>query len=612
MVAALSEARLWALVAAAVLLSDGAQAQERAVKVEGTVAGRFDQGKKWAVVIGVNEYLDPAIPRLQYCVADARAVAHTLTSRCGYEADRLLLITDDQERLHLRPLKINLQKQIALWLRNAAKADTVMVFFSGHGFLDERGQGFLAPQDCEKASLGLTGFRTDELRDLLHQCAASQKLLVLDCCHAGGQKSGETIGSSGQEIGLSFQSAEGLITLASCRKKERSQEWKLKGHGLFTHFLIQGIEGDADFDRNGLIDSDEIYRYAVDNVPTTAQRELNAQQTPVRIIGEDVVGLFVLARCRPAAATAEPAPPPERALPATVVNSLGMSLVLVPAGEFEMGSTDEEVQRIAGLVRDFGEKEDAVRMVRSERPRHAVRIRRPFYLGSGEVTVGQYRQFVEAVHYRTEAQSDGQGGIGPESKGGAFAAKPSFTWLTPGFPQDDNHPVVQVSWNDAIQFCRWLSGKEGRTYRLPTEAEWEYACRAGTTTRFWSGDDPDGLGRVENLADATLEARFFGTRNATVDDGQAFTASTGRMAANRFGLYDMLGNVSEWCQDWYAEDAYRGVSIEDPQGPATGSLRVLRGGSWYSPPALARVAERRACKPQERSCTTGFRVAWTP
>lgn len=128
---------------------------------------QFAQGRKWAVVIGINEYLDPAIPRLRYSVADARLVAETLIQKCGYEADRILLLTDDQEKRHLLPLRLNLLEQIPAWLGHAGPADTVLVFFAGHGFLDQRDQGYLAPMDCKRANLGLTGFRTDDLRNSL-------------------------------------------------------------------------------------------------------------------------------------------------------------------------------------------------------------------------------------------------------------------------------------------------------------------------------------------------------------------------------------------------------------------------------------------------------------
>lgn len=264
---------------------------------------RFDAGNKWAVLVGVNRYLDPEINELEYCVADVRLMEKVLTERCGYEARRILVLVDDQEKDHLRPLRFNLDTQIRNWLLKAREGDTVLVFFSGHGFLDDRAQGFLAPKDCRKANLALSSFRTDDLRDMLLQCQASQKLLILDCCHAGGDKGDDDTPSS-EELSGTFRKAEGLITLASCRKKQNSQEWRATGHGLFTYFLAAGMTGLADRDGNGIVDSDELYRYTFDEVPLAAQRELNKQQTPVRLIGDDVVGVFALARVAGRAAPA--------------------------------------------------------------------------------------------------------------------------------------------------------------------------------------------------------------------------------------------------------------------------------------------------------------------
>ena len=115
-----------------------------------------------------------------------------------------------------------------------------------------------------------------------------------------------------------------------------------------------------------------------------------------------------------------------------------------------------------------------------ERPQHKVEITRPFYMGVSPVTRGQFAAFVDTEHYKTEAEVDGQGGFGFNAAAGKWEVNPEYTWRHPGFDQTDEHPVVTVSWNDAVSFCTWLSKKEGKTYELPTEAEWEYSCRAGT------------------------------------------------------------------------------------------------------------------------------------
>ena len=169
---------------------------------------------------------------------------------------------------------------------------------------------------------------------------------------------------------------------------------------------------------------------------------------------------------------------------------------------------------------------------------------------------------------------------------------------------------MNVSWNDAVEFCKWLSEKEGREYRLPTEAEWEYACRAGTTTRFYCGDDEDKLLSIGNVADAMLRKIYErATWALEGEDGYAFTAPVGKFRANSLGLYDMHGNVWEWCQDWYAKDYYGNSPENDPTGPAMGSSRVIRGGSWNYDPGFCRSANRSRDTPGDRSSNLGFRVA---
>lgn len=178
-----------------------------------------------------------------------------------------------------------------------------------------------------------------------------------------------------------------------------------------------------------------------------------------------------------------------------------------------------------------------------------------------------------------------------------------------GFPQGDDHPVVNVSHNDALAFCAWLSRKEGQTYRLPTEAEWEYACRAGTTTRYDHGDDPEGLSEVGNVEDATAKSKFSSFVTIAGRDGYVFTAPVGKYKANGFGLYDMHGNVWEWCADWYDENYYEASPVDDPTGPTGGSYRVIRGGSWINVASHCQAAYRRRRVPSYRNYDLGFRLA---
>jgi eukaryotic-like serine/threonine-protein kinase len=275
--------------------------------------------------------------------------------------------------------------------------------------------------------------------------------------------------------------------------------------------------------------------------------------------------------------TARPSQPAQNSPgPVRLTNSVGMTLVRIPAGEFLMGSPDSDP------------------VARSdEKPRHLVRISSPFYLGAHEVTVGQFRAFVAATGYRTEAESSGQGGCVYSRKAKYFEWDPKYTWRNPGLPvrQGDDEPVVQVSWNDAMAFCGWLSDLEGRPCRLPTEAEWEHACRAGSTTRWHMGDDPTMLGRFAWVW----------------DQAESSTHPVGRKEPNAFGLYDMHGNVWEWCLDNYGP--YWDGPVLDPSGAPGGRMRVLRGGA-SSRGELDRTssAARLSRDPSFRYYRYGFRV----
>ena len=268
----------------------------------------------------------------------------------------------------------------------------------------------------------------------------------------------------------------------------------------------------------------------------------------------------------------------------------GIDLVGIPAGEFWMGSQEPDPQA----------NED-------ERPYHRVCISNPCYFARYPITVGQFQQFVQETCYSTEAESVNKGAIGLDLATGKTEWKVEFNWHQVSFPQTERHPVVHVSWNDAIAFCNWLSGRDGRRFRLPTEAEWEYACRARTTGRFGDSNDEEAVKRIANIADASLRKRLPTAQTAASwNDGYPFTSPVGQFRPNAFGLYDMQGNVWEWCSDWYAP--YSTSPEVDPLGPDSGTHRVLRGGCWYTGVSSARCARRFGFQPHVRSDCLGFRV----
>jgi formylglycine-generating enzyme required for sulfatase activity len=241
--------------------------------------------------------------------------------------------------------------------------------------------------------------------------------------------------------------------------------------------------------------------------------------------------------------------------PKEITNSIGMKLVLTPKGTFMMGSPESEEARF------------------EDETQHEVTISKDYYLGVHEVTQAQYEK--------------------------VMGTKPSYFQGDEIKGSSTNNPVESVSWLDAVEFCKKLSDlpeekAAGRVYRLPTEAEWEYACRAGSKSAYSFGESSKSLGDY---------AWFDGNSNNQ-------THPVGEKKANAWGLYDMHGNVWELCSDWYGE--YPKGAVSDPSGPNEGSYRVIRGGGWNDEAADCRSANRARIVPSDRSINLGFRVALSP
>ena len=437
--------------------------------------------------------------------------------------------------------------------------DVLVLAFSGHGALID-GKNYLLPTEASVDD-PQTMIPVDSVYEKLSQCRASLKVLLVDACRNDPRPPGRRSASPKQDSQAFAERLqrvpEGLLLLSSCAPGEISWEEKDFGHGVFMHYLLEGLAGQADENGDHVVTLKELHKYAARKTKTYVARKFNGFQSPrltskdVEAEAEDFPFITLVTRSEPMKPA--PATVPPRSAPGprgqVIENSIGMKLVSIPAGEFMMGSPDSDSNASS-----------------NEKPQHRVRITKAFYLGVYEVTQGQYRQVM---------------GSNPSS------------YKESGEPA----PVEHMSWEEVQGFCRKLSAlaeerAAGRQYRLPTEAEWEYACRAGSTSKYSFGDSE---------AEAELGKHAWYFQNSTT------THPVGEKQPNAWGLYDMHGNVFEWCQDWFGP--YEAGTTSDPKGPGSASARVQRGGCWCDLGRACRSAYRMAGRSDEESGFCGFRVA---
>lgn len=279
------------------------------------------------------------------------------------------------------------------------------------------------------------------------------------------------------------------------------------------------------------------------------------------------------------------------------VGDVPEGFVRIEAGRFLMGSPTNEENR------------------GNDETQHWVTIGKPYLMMTHELTVGEFRQFAQSSGYQTEAERNGTCWT---AEGDKWVEKRGASWRNPGFSQNDRHPVVCVSWNDAVAYANWRSEREGLAkcysgqnwdrsctgYRLPTEAEWEFAARGGLDSARYPWGNESICGKA-NYCDGNCP---FSWKDGACNDGYTYTAPVGSFQANGHGLYDMAGNVWEWAWDWKAD--YPSGSVTNPVGPSGGSYRVNRGGSWgYGRAQYCRSANRSGGAPDDRGGLLGFRLA---
>jgi len=511
-------------------------------------------GERYAVVIGINDY--ESMGKLSTCRADAKAMAQVLVDRAGFEKDFVILMTDDAQQAKDRPTLGRMGQRIEQVCQLAQPGDTVLVFFSGHGVTVGE-KGYLVPVDGNATN----AVPLEKVKDHLGSSKAGTRVLILDACHAGMGVRG--VGGIAGDLARTVN----FVMLLSCAPEQQSYEEE--GHGVFTRRLLDGLAGAADADSDKAITQNELFDYVRAQM---ARWSLKSTKTQTPVIFGDTKTRLALARVASAAPYVEkPTLKVYREWPFTAAeakrrqretaealgvkleedvdlgNGVKLTLVLIPAGQFTIGSPKDEAQR----DNDEDQKQ--------------VTISKPFWLGKHEVTQEQW----EAVM-----------GANPSHFKGA------------------KNPVESVSWNDIQGFLQKLNAGRGAAgFSLPTEAQWEYACRAGTTTPFHFGETI-----------STDQANYDG--NFTYGNGQKGeyrekTIAVGTFAANAWGLYDVHGNVYEWCSSPYATE-YDGS--EQKGADAQGEHRVLRGGSWLSYPWACRSAPRLRLTPDARSSLIGFRV----
>ena len=527
--------------------------------------------EKYALLIGVTKYEHARMNAspLKYPEDDAKAVADLL-KQGGYTV-RVLLGKDATKAAIEAALKTfskegNADGVVLIGMfGHGVQYDELAYFgpfdtstrvvkdFKGNTLRDKNGQLLQEPDPDSMVSMR-------DILDAMTLSKAKNKIMLADCCreNTSAARGRNAFGSNLTTADL----PEGTAALFACSRNEQAYEHDDWQHGAFTRAFLDQVVPIA---AQGNVKAGNLAEKIQETVEAMVQEKARKSQN-VTYLNSGIVDLQLrLPKSLTAKSDAPMRPTPEKPAPKSpssssgsdlITNSIGMKLKLIPAGEFLMGSPADEADRYD-----------------NEGPQHTVRITKPFYMGVTEVTQGEWYSVMKTKPWKGEENV----------KEGA------------------NYAATYVSWDDAVEYCQKLSALEGQTYRLPTEAEWEYACRGGKSTAYSFGSD------ASQLSNYAWWGGFSGDGNAETEQ---YAHEVGGKQSNPFGMHDMHGNVCEWCSDLYGP--YIEGTVVDPKGPTTDLGRVYRGGCWVSSDSFCRSAYRKNLVPSYRNPYNGFRLALSP
>ena len=684
--------RITVAVIVAALLVASVQAQtEKGISVVRRVEIQEERARRWGVLIGVDKYEDEVgIGCLKSCAADMKLLHYILTGpNGGFSAENVLLMTADAEDPGHRPTYSNIVTMVPRWLEDASEQDDILIAFSGHG-VAENGEAYLLPSTARRGNLRLTAVPLDFFRKWIEDCKAARKVLILDACHAGAGKDAPAMSDAFKE---ELAKGAGFVKLASCGPDQKSNEDPAlespiaRGHGVFTYYLAEGLQGGGDYDRDGRVDADEAYRYAYTKTNAWA-RGKGLRQDPMKsgsVTGVMTIGYYrdtgqlkkerlaaeerlkTLREQSDSAADAgerralaetlekeraelqrlegrlqQMEKEKRKAAEVALASAREAFSACTQAEESDTLSPAEKARKWEGYLlkyEDVGHNVDKARgrlaawQAKDRRARLRAALRK-WAIGLAAVLAltAVPLVFRRRTPPASEAKEEAPKGIVVTLPGAVKmhlvripavedvvegVAAVSYDYYIGRFPvtqeqyqalmkqkpsgfKGAKHPVENVSWEEAKAFCRKLRSHfavsektlvAGKDVALPTEVEWEYACRAGAECAYGFGDDRKQLG----------EYAWFDKNSGNA------THPVGELKPNAWGLYDMHGNVWEWCEGPSAAGA--GENGRDLSGE---ERCVLRGGSWNRYATQCRCDSRHWAGKNEKTPNYGFRIVMRP